>query len=297
MRQADLSDLEAFVAVAEARGFRSAATRRGVSPSALSDAVRRLEERLGLRLLNRTTRSVTPTEAGFALLERLKPALGEVAAALDGLAAPDGEVRGTLRLNVPTVVAELVLPDLIARFMAAHPRVNVEISADNSFIDVLAAGFDAGIRYGERVDRDMIAVPIGPREQRFVTAAAPAYLARHGVPSDPDALAGHRLIRFRFASGLLPPWEFAKQGVSVKVALPAALVSNHVAVQIAAAEAGLGIVHAFEGFLQASVAAGRLVPILEDWSERFPGPMLYYPSRRQVPPALKAFLAFIRIAR
>jgi DNA-binding transcriptional LysR family regulator len=161
MAQPELSDLDAFVAVAEARSFRGAAALRGVSPSTLSEALRRLETRLKLRLLNRTTRSVTPTEAGQRLLDRLRPAIADMNAALEELAGADGAVGGTLRLNVPSAVAELVLPPILAAFMAAHPGVTVEVSADNSFIDVLAAGFDAGIRYGERIEQDMIESPSG----------------------------------------------------------------------------------------------------------------------------------------
>ena len=183
MASPDLADLDAFAAVARARGFRGAAARRGVSASSLSEAVRRLEARLGVRLLNRSTRSVTPTEAGARLLERLGPALAEVAAALDSVGGTDGSASGTLRLNVPTIVARHVLPPLVGPFLLAHPGIRLEVSADDSFVDVLAAGCDAGIRYEERVERDMIAVPIGPRRQRFVTAAAPAYLAARGAPS------------------------------------------------------------------------------------------------------------------
>jgi DNA-binding transcriptional LysR family regulator len=294
MSSADLSDLDAFVAVAEARSFRGAAARRGVSPSALSEALRRLEARLNLRLLNRTTRSVTPTEAGQRLLERLKPALSDMHLAMEELADDTDQPTGTLRLNVPSAVAELVMPPILAGFMAAHPGVAVEISADNSFIDVLAAGFDAGVRYGERIEQDMIAIPIGPREQRFVTAASPAYLDAHGRPAHPRDLLGHRLIRHRFGSGITPPWEFEKDGEAVKIAGKGPMLANHIALQLAAAEAGQGIVHAFEGFLEASISAGRLEAILEDWSERFSGPCLYYASRHQMPRALRAFVDFIK---
>ena len=294
MMQPDLSDLDAFVAVADARSFRGAAALRGVSPSALSEAIRRLEARLKVRLLNRTTRSVTPTEAGQRLLERLRPVITDMNAALEEVTGTGGVVGGTLRLNVPTAVAELVLPPIMARFMAAHPGVSVEISADNSFIDVLAAGFDAGVRYGERLEQDMIAVPIGPREQRFVAAASPEYLTRHGTPRHPRDLMEHKLIRHRFASGITPPWEFTKDGETLKIVGRGPMLANHVALHIAAAEAGQGIVHSFEGFLQASLAEGRLVPILGDWSERFPGPFLYYASRHQMPNALRAFVDFIK---
>jgi DNA-binding transcriptional LysR family regulator len=291
---ADLSDLDAFVAVAEARSFRGAAARRGVSPSALSEALRRLEAQLNLRLLNRTTRSVTPTVAGQRFLERLKPALADMHLAVEELADDTDQPSGTLRLSVPSAVAELVMPPIIAAFMAAHPGVTVEISADNSFIDVLAAGFDAGVRYGESIEQDMIAIPLGPREQRFVTAASAAYLDAHGRPKHPKDLLGHRLLRHRFGSGITPPWEFEKNGEALRIAGKGPMLANHVTLQIAAAEAGQGIIHTFAGFLDASINAGRLEPVLEDWSERFSGPYLYYASRHQMPRALRAFVDFIK---
>jgi DNA-binding transcriptional LysR family regulator len=294
MSSADLSDLDAFVAVAEARSFRGAAAKRGVSPSALSEALRRLEMRLNLRLLNRTTRSVTPTDAGQRLLERLKPALSDMHLAMEELADDTDKPTGTLRLNVPIAVAELVMPPILVGFMAAHPGITVEISADNSFIDVLAAGFDAGVRYGERIEQDMIAIPIGPREQRFVTAASPAYLDAHGRPQHPKDLLTHRLIRHRFGSGVTPAWEFEKLGEAVKIAGKGPMLANHIALQLAAAEAGHGVIHSFEGFLHTSITAGRLEPILEDWSERFSGPYLYYASRDLMPRTLRAFVDFIK---
>jgi DNA-binding transcriptional LysR family regulator len=294
MLTADLSDLDAFVAVAEARSFRGAAALRGVSASALSEALRRLEARLNLRLLNRTTRSVTPTIAGQRLLERLKPALANVHLAVEELADDTDQASGTLRLNVPTSVAELIMPRILAGFMVAHPGITVEVSADNSFIDVLAAGFDAGVRYGERVEQDMIAVPIGPKIQRFVTAASPLYFETHSRPHHPKDLLGHRLIRHRFGSGITPQWEFEKDGEAIKIVGKGPMLANHIALQLAAAEAGQGIIHAFEGFLEPSIKAGLLELILEDWSEHFTGPYLYYANRNQMPRALRAFVDFIK---
>ena len=180
---ADLGDLTAFVAVARAGGFREAARTSGGSASGFSEAVRRLEAQLGVRLLNRTTRSVAPTEAGARLLDRLGPALSEVEAALDVVNGFRDRPAGTLRLNVPVSAARLVLPRIVPPFLAAYPDIRLEVVAEDSFVDVLAAGCDAGIRYGERLEQDMIAVPIGPREQRFATAASPAYLDRHGRPT------------------------------------------------------------------------------------------------------------------
>ncbi|WP_136625527.1 LysR substrate-binding domain-containing protein, partial [Mesorhizobium norvegicum] len=208
----DLSDLTAFVAVARAGGFRDGARASGGSASGLSEAVRRLEAQLGVRLFNRTTRSVVPTEAGLSLLERLGPALSEVEAALDVVNGFRDRPAGSLRLNVPVSAARLILPDIVPGFLAAYPGIRLEVIADENFVDVLAAGCDAGIRYDERLEQDMIAVPIGPRVQHFATAASPAYLARHGRPEHPSDLLGHSCVRGRFASGAMLPWEFERDG-------------------------------------------------------------------------------------
>lgn len=293
MTLANPSDVAAFLAVAEARSFRAAALLRGVSPSALSEAVRRIEERMGTRLLNRTTRSVTPTEAGARLMAQAGPAL----AALEAAVADAAGTGARLRLNVPTVAADLFLPDLIARFMAAHPDVRVEVVADNRFVDVLAAGFDAGIRYDESLDHDMIAVPIGPREQRWVTAATPAYWQRAGLPRHPDDLLAHRLIRYRFASGVMPAWEYRQGSVTRRISGEAVLVGGARDLLLTAAEAGQGVVHLFDGFLAPALHAGRLQEALADWSDRFPGPSLYFPSRRLMPQGLRRFVDFIKAGR
>jgi DNA-binding transcriptional LysR family regulator len=294
MTQLDLADLDAFAAVARARSFRAAAAQRGVSPSTLSEALRRLETRLGLRLLNRTTRSVTPTEAGARLLEHLAPALREVASAVDAVNSLRDSPVGTLRLNVPSVVARLVLSPIIGRFLAAHPGVTLEVVAEDSFIDVLAAGFDAGVRYDERLERDMIAVPIGPRVQRFLTAASPAYLAAHGRPAHPRELLTHECIRHRFRSGVSLPWEFQRGAEIVKISPRGRVVANSVDLELAAAVQGLGLIHSFEGFLEPALTVGALVPVLEEWVQSFPGPFLYYPSRRGMPAPLRAFVDHLR---
>ncbi len=212
----DFSDLGAFVAVARAGGFRQGARASGTSASGLSEAVRRLEARLGVRLLNRTTRSVVPTEAGQGLLERLGPALSEVEAALDVVNTYRDRPAGALRLNVPVSAARLVLPKIVPPFLAAYPDIRLEVIAEEGFVDVLAAGCDAGIRYGERLEQDMIAVPIGPRAQRFATAAAPAYLDRYGRPEHPRDLLGHRCLQGRFPSGAMMTWEFERDGEVVQ---------------------------------------------------------------------------------
>ncbi|WP_349435067.1 LysR substrate-binding domain-containing protein [Pararhizobium sp. A13] len=294
MTDLPLADLDAFTAVARERNFRAAARRRGVSASSLSEALRRLEQRLGVRLLNRTTRSVTLTEAGEQLIERLSPALGEVASALDQIGSFRDSATGTLRLNVATVVARAVLPDIMSDFLKAYPGITLEVSADDSFIDVLAAGFDAGVRYDERLEKDMIAVPIGPRRQRFVTAASPAYLLAHGEPRHPHEVLDHACIRHRFASGAVPAWEFERGEEVIRVSPPARITTNTLELQIGAAIAGLGIIATFEEFLAPAIARGELVPILEDWTPDFPGPYLYYAGRKHMPPPLRAFVDFLR---
>jgi len=294
MAEADIADLDAFVAVARARGFRAAATIRGVSPSSLSEALRRLEARLGVRLLNRTTRSVTPTEAGERLLERLVPALGEVGAALDAVNNFRDSPTGTLRLNVATVVASVILPSLVPRFLAQHPGIVLEVTADDTFIDVLAAGFDAGVRYGERLERDMIALPIGPREQRFVTAGAPSYFAVHGRPAHPRDVLDHACIRHRFASGATHSWEFERGGEVIKVVPQGPLIATSGNLEIGAAIEGLGMIRTFDGFVADAVARGQLELVLDDWSPPFPGPYLYYASRRHMPGPLRAFVKFLK---
>lgn len=296
----DLGDLNAFMAVARASGFRDAARVTGLSASGLSEAVRRLEARLGVRLLHRTTRSVVPTEAGERLLARLAPALTEVAAALDGIDEFRGRPAGTLKLNVPVSASRLVLPAIVPRFLEAYPDIRLEVTADENFVDVLAAGCDAGIRYDERLEQDMIAVPIGPRIQRFATAAAPGYLDRHGRPRHPRDLLGHRCLRGRFASGAMPPWEYERDGEVVRVE-PAAgpllvQIGGATELMVDAAIAGTGVLYLFEDWVRPHVESGALEPVLEPWWRPFSGPFLYYPGRRLVPPALRAFIDFIKVS-
>jgi DNA-binding transcriptional LysR family regulator len=292
---ASLADLAAFAAVARAGGFREAARANNASASGFSDAINRLEARLGVRLLNRTTRSVAPTEAGMRLLDRLGPALSEVDAALDAVKELRGRPAGALRLNVPVVAARIVLPRIVPPFLAAYPDIRLEVIADDSFVDVLAAGCDAGIRYGERLEQDMIAIPIGPREQRFATAASPEYLDRHGRPDHPRDLLAHACLRGRFASGAMTSWEFEREGEIVKVDPTGPLivrVGGATDLAVAAALAGTGIIQLFEDWLNPYFERGELEPVLEPWWQRFSGPYLYYPGRRHLPPALRAFVDF-----
>ena len=293
----DLGDLSAFVAVARAGGFRDAARASNTSASGLSDAVRRLEARLGVRLLNRTTRSVVPTDAGKSLLARLDPVLSEVESALDVVNGFRDKPSGTLRLNVPVSAARLVLPSIVPRFLAAYPEIRLEVTAEESFVDVLAAGCDDGIRYEERLELDMVAVPIGPRVQRMAAAASPAYLERRGRPQHPRDLLGHACMRGRFASGAMIEWQFQHAGETLTIDPPGPLlvqVGGAIDLAVESAVAGLGIVYLFEDWLRPYIDRGLLEPVLEPWWPQFSGPYLYYPGRRLVPAPLRAFVDFIR---
>ncbi|WP_267388051.1 LysR family transcriptional regulator [Sphingomonas sp. GC_Shp_3] len=294
MVDADLTDLAAFAAVAEQRSFRRAANLRNGSASTFSTSVRRLEERLGVRLLHRTTRSVTLTEAGEELFASLRPALAEIGRALDVVGGSVASPRGTLRLNVPVGVSELILPALLARFAMRYPEIRVDVTADDSFVDILAGGFDAGIRYDERLEQDMIAVPIGPRHDRYVTVASPDYLARHGVPEHPHDLLRHRAVRHRFASGRMGEWEYEKDGETIIVSPPAHFVTNRMPLLLAAVEAGVGLFGGFEAYVAPGIARGTMVEVLADWSTRFSGPFLYFAGRRLMPVPLRAFVDFLR---
>ncbi len=295
----NLDDLNIFVAVVQAGGFREAARIRSSSASGLSEAIRRLETELGVRLLNRTTRSVSPTEAGQGLLARLSPALTEVEAALDVVNGFRDKPAGTLRLNVPVSAARLVLPALVPQFLAAYPDIQLEVITDENFVDILAAGCDAGIRYDERLQQDMIAVPIGPRSQRLATAASPAYLARFGRPQHPRDLLSHACIRGRFASGTIPPWEFERDGEVILIDAGGPLIvriGGATDLAVDAAIAGTGITMLFEDWLQPYLDSGALEPVLEPWWQSFSGPFLYYPGRRLVPAPLRAFIDFVKAA-
>lgn len=293
----DIQDLLAFVAVVNAGGFREGARLSGKSASSLSDAVRRMESRLGVRLLNRTTRSVVPTEAGARLMERIVPALGEVESALDVVNDFRDRPSGTLRLNVPVSAARLILPAIITPFLQAHPDIRMEVVTEESFVDMLAAGCDAGIRYDDRLEQDMIAVPIGPRVQRFATAASPAYLDARGRPEHPRDLLNHSCLRGKFPSGSIPLWEYERDGEEVRVEPTGPLtvrIGGAVDLAVHTAIDGLGIVSLFEDWLRPHLDSGALEPVLEPWWPSFSGPFLYYPGRRYVPSPLRAFLDFIQ---
>ncbi|CAJ25944.1 DNA-binding transcriptional LysR family regulator [Xanthomonas euvesicatoria] len=292
-----LADMEAFVRVARAGGFREAAKSAGVSASTYSDAIKRMEASLGVRLFNRTTRSVVLTDAGNALLARIAPALLELENAREVVSAFRDTPTGTLRLNVPVSAARLVLPRILPAFMAAYPDITLEILTEESFVDVIAARCDAGIRYGERLQQDMVAIPIGPRVQRIATAAAPGYLDRRGRPTHPRELVAHDCIRGRFPSGVIAEWEFERDGEVVTIVPQGQLlveIGGGIELAIQAAIAGSGILHLFEQWLQPQFDAGALEPILRPWWQPFQGPYLYYPNRTLTPPALRAFIEFVK---
>jgi DNA-binding transcriptional LysR family regulator len=294
---ADLEDLAAFAAVARAGGFRGAARATGTSASRLSEALRRLETQLGVRLLHRTTRNVAPTDAGARLLERLQPALAEVESALDVVNGFRERPAGRLRLNVPVSAARLVLPHIVPPFLAAYPDICLEVTAEERFVDLVAEGYDAGIRYEERLEQDMVAIPIGPRRQRFATAASPDYLARRGRPGHPRDLLGHACLRGRFANRAISAWEFERDGETVKVEPGGPLIvglgtATDLAVDVALA--GGGIVYLFEDWLRPHLDRGELLPVLEPWWPGFSGPFLYYAGRRLLPAPLRAFVDFVQ---
>jgi DNA-binding transcriptional LysR family regulator len=292
MGDPDLRNLDAFVAVARTRNFRRAALEQRVSVSSLSQRLRDMEERLGVRLMNRTTRSVALTEAGEILLARVAPALRDVGEALDQVRGLREVASGRLRINAPPPAIDLVLAPMIGPFLQAHPQVELDIVAESSFVDIVSAGFDAGVRYGEHLAQDMVAIPLsGP--QRYAAVASADYVARRGRPKHPKDLLGHDCIRTRFGSGAMLDWEFEKVGRVVKVSPPAKLIATYLGLARRATLDGAGFWLTFEGYVRGDIKSGALVSVLEDWCEPFPGPLLYYPSRRQVPPALRAFIDFV----
>jgi len=290
----DLGDLTLFAAVARRQSFRQAAKELGLSPSSLSERIAALEQRLGLRLLNRTTRSVRPTDAGAVLLAGLNPALDAIAEAVDQARELGETVAGTLRINAPAPAAQFAIAPRLPAFLAAYPRLTVELVVEDRFVDIVEGGFDAGVRFDESLARDMIAVPIGG-PLRYALAAAPSLLARVGRPEHPRDLAALPCIRHRFSSGVLQEWEFERDGEVVVVRPDGPLITTSLRIQLEAALAGVGFVATFEGFLDGALDDGRLIRLLDDWHAPFPGPYLYYPSRRHMPAGLRAFIDFFRV--
>jgi len=296
MDRPDLYALDSFAAVARHRNFRRAAVERGVSPSTLSQTLRDLEARMGVRLLNRTTRSVALTDAGAALLGRLQPALAEIGEAVAEARSAQAEPQGALRINAPEPAVELVLAPMAAAFLAAYPQVRLEVTSETAFVDIVAGGFDAGVRWGESLAQDMVAISLGP-PQRFAVVGSPALIERVGAPQHPRDLLERPCVRVRFPSGAEPPWEFEKDGEPLRISPSGPLVASSAPLLMRAMLDGAGFGTTFEEAVRPHIASGRLVEVLADWSETFPGPFLYYPSRRTLPSPLRAFVDFVQRRR
>jgi DNA-binding transcriptional LysR family regulator len=294
MRKLGFAEMNAFVATAEHASFAKAAVQLGVSRSALSETIRGLEEKLGVRLLNRTTRSVAPTEVGERLLAELRPALDGFDAALESINVFRDKPAGHLRLTVPRPAAKTIIEPILSKFLFAYPAISLEIVADSALTDIVRDRFDAGIRPGHRVERDMIAVRVG-EDARPTIVASPAYLRRHSHPKVPADLSRHNCIRQRFASGAIPHWFFEKKGKSLEVAVNGSLIVSESDLAVRAALDGVGIARAPVTSVAALIGKKRLTPLLEDWAPRSVGFYLYYPSRRQIPASLRAFVDFLKV--
>jgi DNA-binding transcriptional LysR family regulator len=293
MRGSDYAELRAFAAIAEHGSFARAAAQLAVSPSALSQTIRGLETRLGVRLLNRTTRSVAPTEAGTRLLARLQPALADLDAAVADLAAARGRPSGTLRINSTRIAALHHLAPAIGPFLKAYPEITLDIVIDDRLVDIVGSRFDAGIRLGEKVEKDMVAVRIGG-DLRMLVVGSPDYVEAHGRPKTPRDLQSHRCINFRWPTdGSFYRWEFERGNEEIEALVSGPLIVNDPELALAGALDGVGLAYLFEHTVGPHLAAGRLVHVLKEWSPPFPGFYLYYPGRRQMPPPLRAFIDFI----
>jgi DNA-binding transcriptional LysR family regulator len=292
MRTSGLGELEAVLAVARRRSFRAAAHEMGISTSALSHAVAALEARIGVRLFNRTTRSVSLSEAGAQFVSSVAPALSTIHAALEQAGSFRDTPAGTLRINMSVGAANQVMPVFIA-FLQRYPEMKLDIVAEGRMIDIVVEGFDAGVRLMEAVPQDMIAVPFGDR-QRFAVVGSPAYFAQHTPPRAPADLSAHRCIRRRMPSGSIYPWEFERHGETVRIDGNGALTLDDPGLMLAAARAGLGLAYLNEWNVNADLVAGTLVRVLEDWTPPLDGLCLYYPGRRYVPAGLRALIDMIR---
>ena len=294
MARLPLNDLAAFAAVARLRSFTAAAADLHVSPSALSHAMRTLEQRLGVRLLARSTRSVAPTEAGIALLDRLFPALTEIDNGLAGLAAFRDDPEGIVRITTFHWIAQTFLARRLPTFIASHPGITVQVTVDDKLQDIVADGFDAGLRFGEDVDKDMIAVRVGP-PLRHLVVATPDYWARYGRPIHPRDLRSHACVAYhRLSTGAIAPWEFERDGRELRQRVEGPLICNSADLALALVRQGGCVSLHMEEDVIADLAAGRLEAVLEEWTPPFDGVHLYHSSRRQVPPALRALIDFLK---
>ena len=295
MRKPSLADLTALIAVSSHGSFRKAADDLGLSASTLSHMIRSLEQGVGVRLLHRTTRSVSPTEAGDRLVRKLRPVLRDLDLALEEVDDFRHRPSGTLRINAGESAARHLLRSVVPEFLARYPDMTLDLVTDGRLVDIVADGFDAGVRLGEAVPRDMIAVPFGG-EVRFVAVASPGYLAERGRPETPEDLTRHACVRLRLPSGKLYRWEFERRGEELALDLPGTLMLNQVELMIEAAMAGLGIAYVADSSVGPQLRDGRLVTVLDDWCPPGPGLYLYYPGHRHVPPGLRAFTDIVRKA-
>jgi len=293
MPRPSLSDLTALVAISAHRSFRKAADELGQSPSTLSHMMRSLEAGMGLRLLHRTTRSVSPTEAGERLIARLRPVLRDLDEALEEVDVFRGRPSGTLRINAGEIAARLLLRAVVPVFLARFPEMSLDLVTEGRLVDIVAGEFDAGFRLGEAVPRDMISVRFGG-ETRFVAVASPDYLAARGAPRMPDDLKQHACIRVRLPSGKPFRWEFAKHGQELAVDVPGTLTLDHTELMTEAAAAGLGIAYVSDRVARPYLERGALLAVLEDWCPAVPGLFLYYPGHRHVPAGLRAFIDVLK---
>jgi DNA-binding transcriptional LysR family regulator len=293
MREPTLSDARSFLAVARHRSFRLAADKLGVSPSTLSHIIAEMERALGLRLFHRTTRSVALTEAGEQLLARLAPAMVAFEDAFEALNSSRDSPTGTVRINAPEIAARLLLSEVVPVFLARHPGVSVDLSAEGRLIDVVEGGFDAGVRLGEAVPRDMIAVRFGG-DLRFLVVGSPGYLRDHPAPAMPDELASHQCIGHRLPSGKLYRWEFERHGQEVEVGVSGRVTLDTIYLMVEAAKKGLGLAYVPDRAVRDHLECGMLVSVLEEWCPVIPGLVLYYAGHRQPPSPLRAFIDVLR---
>ncbi len=294
MNRTQLSQLAVLAAVAANRSFRGAGRELSIAPSAVSHAISSLEESLGVRLLARTTRSVAPTEEGQRLLDRLRPALDEIGIALEAVIEAREKPAGNLRITTPRFASDVLLGPRLGDFLNAYPDITLEIANEDSFIDIVEGGFDAGIRFEESLEADMIAVRISA-DLRTVIAGSPAYFERHSKPLHPRDLVHHRCIKRRFANGTIYRWEFEKDGRELIVSIDGPLIVSEDRLSLLAALGGAGLAYLFDMRVYDELAEGKLIRVLEDWCPPYPGPFLYYPSRRQMRPALRAFIDFFKM--
>ena len=293
MRGTEFAELSAFIAVAERGNFARAAAYLAIAPSTLSQTIQSLEERLGVRLLNRTTRSVSITEAGERLLARIRPAFEEMSSAVESINEFRDTPSGTLRLSVSTVPAQMIVMPLLKKFLQAYPAIHLDITVDDTSSDIVTGRFDAGIRYGWRIEQDMVLVKASA-ESRIIAVASPEYLATHPAPGTPQDLHAHACIRYRLDTQQIVPWEFTKGKKKVEIAVTGPLVVNDPDLLVKTACDGIGICYMVESYMAVPLREGKLVPLLTDWSTPSHSYYLYYTSRRQLPVPLKMFVEFLK---